>query len=293
VFAYMRLGYFADTERRRGAYEAVQLPWVPGTEGAGIIDAIGEGVNGLFTGQRVAVLAHPSESTGTYAEFVVCPANRLILLPDDISLEIGAAFPMQGLTAFNMLKHIGQVKAGNTVLVHGASGGFGQLAVQLVKAFGATPIAVVSGEEKKQAISDLNVPVLVNTELLHEGVFDLTKGKGVDIVLDSIGLATQKISKRCLAPFGTLIHCGAASGDPLPVDIDSLYEKSLRVAAYWIWTPMPEGWGASANKLMDFISDGQVRIQISRSYSLEEAYKAHVALEERSTTGKLLLNPTI
>ncbi|MBS0658473.1 MAG: zinc-binding dehydrogenase [Verrucomicrobia bacterium] len=280
---------FADTERRRGVYEAVELPWVPGTEGAGVVEAVGAGVPTDWLGRRVSVLAHPSECSGTYAEWVLCPADRLIRLPEDVSFTTGAAFPMQGLTAYGVVTTAARVQAGETVLIHAAAGGVGQWAVQIALARGAQVLAVVSHASKAAALADYGVQTLVLDGSLPDEVRAATAGRGVNVVLDSVGAPTQAASLAVLAPFGRLVYYGAAGGDPAPLAVDALYGRSLSVSAYWIWTACSAGWEPAASALLALLREGRVRAVKSELFPLAQAAEAHRRLESRAVTGKVLL----
>lgn len=280
---------FADTERRRGLYKGVKLPWVPGTEGAGVVEAVGPGVAPNWVGSRVSVLAHPSESSGTYAEAVICPVDRLIRLPEDLSFAVGAAFPMQGLTAYGVVTTAARIEPDEWVLIHAAAGGVGQLALQIALARGAKVLAVVSHPSKRSALADYPVETLVLGPSLPEQVREATDGRGVDAVLDSVGAATQAASLAVLAPYGRLVYYGAAGGDPPPIAVDTLYGRSLTVSAYWIWTAPLAGWEPAASNLLALMRAGKVRLNIAGVFPLAQAAEAHARLESRTVTGKVLL----
>src|SRR5689334_11806786 len=173
---------FSDTERRRGVYRRPELPWIPGTEGAGVIEE---------TGERVAFWAMPPAVSGTYAEYAVAPVESLFRLGPDVSFDQGAALPQQGLTAWGLI-HLGaRIEAGQTVLIHAAGGGVGLLAVQLARRAGARVLGTVSSEAKAEAVRAMGGEPLAYGDDLVERVFSATGGRGVDVVLDSVGQATQ------------------------------------------------------------------------------------------------------
>jgi NADPH2:quinone reductase len=282
---------FADTERRRGIYEAVALPWTPGAEGAGVVESVGLGVDPALVGRRVAVLAPTGVNTGTYAERAAVPQDRLLPLPDGISFEQGAALPLQGLTAHGIVFRAARVRPGETVLVHAAAGGVGLLAVQLARRAGAERVlGVVSSAAKAAVVEEAGAEVFVYSPDLHARLLAATGGRGVDVVLDSVGLATQELSIQSLAPFGRLVFFGAASGDPRPIDPDHLYDKSLQIGAFSLWTPQPPGaFAAAFASLTDWLAAGALKLTISRVFPLAEASEAHRLLESRATVGKLVL----
>jgi len=277
---------FSDTERRRGVYLAVDLPWIPGGEAAGVVVGVGEGVDEDLLGRRVAALG-----SATYAELMIAQAEALIPLPDEVSFEQGAAFPIQGLTAYHTVLTLGRVRPGATVLVHAAAGGVGLLAIQIARRAGARVLGTVSSAAKAALVIEAGADeALAYGPDLAGMVRERTGGHGVDLVLDSVGLATQAASLAMLAPFGHLVHFGSASGSPAPVDPEDLYERSLTVSAYWLRTAHPrELMRRAVGDLLGWIVDGSLRLPISRVLPLAEAAEAHRALEARETHGKLLL----
>ena len=281
---------FADTERRRGLYERVTLPWTPGTEGAGVVVETGTDVDPTLIGQRVAVLSHPSECTGTYADYVAAPASRLIRLRDGISDDIGAAFPMQGLTAYHAMFTAGGLRSGETVLVHAAAGGVGLFCVQLARLVGARVLGVVSTLSKADAVREAGGEPLIRNEGLGDAILNATDGRGVDLVLDTVGAETASVSLAALAFFGRLIYLGESSGPAPAVSPGDLYPRSLRVGAYWVWSSHPPGSREKAlDDLTRWLDDGSLRIKLDRVVPLGDAAEAHRALESRRTTGKVLL----
>ncbi|WNG19426.1 zinc-binding alcohol dehydrogenase family protein [Cystobacter fuscus] len=279
---------FADTERRRGLYDTkVPLPRILGSEAAGVVRAVGPGVDEALLGRRVVTL-----TTGCYAEFVKAPASGLVALPDKVSFEEAAAVPVQGLTAYHLLHTVARVRKGQSVLVHAAAGGVGVLAVQLAKALGARVFGTVSSEAKAQLVQELGADEVIryDREDVVAEVHRRTEGGGVDLVLDAVGASTWEASLRVLAPFGHLVSYGSASGRPPAVDVESLYEKSLKVSAYWMHTPHPPGAHHRAlESLIRDVADGRLRILIGLKLPLAEAIEAHRRLEGRETVGKVVL----
>lgn len=281
---------FADTERRRELYEAVELPWIPGSEGAGVVEGVGAEVDSALIGRRVAIFGHPSESTGTYAEWVAVDRDRVLPLPDAIDDATGAAFLAQGLTAWHLLHTAAPLRAGQTVLVHAAAGGVGLLLVQLAARAGARVFGTVSTLEKASRVEEAGGEPLLYSDGLALALLDATNGKGVDLVLDSVGRATQAVSFAALARFGRLLFYGESSGAPLPFAADQLYDRSLSISAFNLWDVLR---GSTLEQesagLVEEVASGSLKITIGGSWPLAEARDAHRALESRRTVGKILL----
>jgi len=280
---------FADTMLRRGAYLAQpKLPETPGFEAAGVIVEAGENTDTSLMGQRVVVLGEHC-----YAEYVTASPSQLILLPDEVSFEQGAAFPVQALTAYHMLYTTDQVGPGRTVLVHAAAGGVGLLAVQMAKLGGARVFGTTSTVEKAKAVQDAGADeiILYAETGFAERVGQLTQQRGVDLVLDSVGQATFRESLASLAPFGHLISFGRASGKPDPIDPGSLYARSLKVSAFWLFTvtQTPEIAQRGVRQVLEWIKSGKINLRIGLKLPLEQAAEAHRRMEARQTTGKVLL----
>ncbi|ATB41729.1 NADPH:quinone reductase [Cystobacter fuscus] len=279
---------FADTERRRGLYDTkVPLPRILGSEAAGVVRAVGPGVDEALLGQRVVTL-----TTGCYAEFAKAPASGLVALPDEVSFEEAAAVPVQGLTAYHLLHTVARVQRGQSVLVHAAAGGVGVLAVQIARALGARVFGTVSSEAKARLVQELGVDEVIryDREDVVTEVHRRTDGGGVDLVLDAVGASTWEASLRVLAPFGHLVSYGSASGRPPALDVETLYEKSLKVSAYWLHTRHPPGSHHRAlESLIRDVADGRLRILIGLKLPLAEAAEAHRRLEGRETVGKVVL----
>lgn len=280
---------FADTLFRRGQYLVQpEFPATPGSEAAGVVEEVGEGGNENLIGHRVAFLGQQC-----YAEYTRVNVRQLIPLPDLISFEQGAAFPLQGLTAYHMLYTMDQVQAGKSVLVHAAAGGVGLLAIQMAKQADATVYGTTSSEDKAQVVREMGADevILYNKSDFAEEIKRLTSGRGVDLVLDSVGKATFEGSLNSLAPFGHLISYGGASGRPDPLDVRSLYEKSLKVSAFWLVTAsrVPEVALRGVEQVVSLVASGQLKLTIGLKLPLAEAAEAHSKLEGRETTGKIIL----
>jgi NADPH2:quinone reductase len=280
---------FADTVLRRGAYLAQpKLPETPGFEAAGVVVEAGEQADSTLIGKRVVVLGERC-----YAEYVTALPSQLIGLPDDVSFEQGAAFPVQALTAYHMLYTADHVAPGRTVLVHAAAGGVGLLAVQMAKLGGARVIGTTSSMEKAKVVQDAGADeiILYTQTDFAERVAELAGHRGVDIVLDSVGKATVQGSLASLAPFGHLISYGSASGRPDPFDIGSLYARSLKVSAFWLFTVTrtPHIAQRGVKQVLEWIESGKIHLRIGLKLPLEQAADAHRRMEARQTTGKILL----
>jgi NADPH2:quinone reductase len=276
---------FTDTERRSGRHRDTRLPFVPGIEAAGVVERVGEGVDVALAGRRVAALAQDA-----YAELVRVPAADLMLVPDAVSWDQAASFPVQGLTAYHALHAAARLRAGETVLVHAAAGGVGQWCVQLARRAGARVFGTCSSAAKADTVRALGADDAFDYRAAADGVLARTNGRGVDVVLDSVGRDTEAVSRAALAPFGRLVHLGTASGPPAPIDVEDLYERSIQVGAFWLRTPLPpDVMRAAADDLLDGLARGTLRAPAATVHPLEDAAGAHVALESRRTQGKLLL----
>jgi NADPH2:quinone reductase len=281
---------FADTETRRARYRPTPLPWILGSEGAGVVVETGSGVDPAWRGRRVALYASPPAVSGTYAELATCPVSALVPLPDELEFVTGAAILAQGLTAFGLVHHGARIRADQVVLIHAAAGGVGLLAVQMARRIGARVLGTVSSDAKAQAVREAGGEPLRYGDDLVERVRMLTGGRGVDVVLDSIGLPTQAASMALLAPFGELVHFGDAGGFPAPVDPDDLYARSLKVSAFGLDERHDAAGAARARRdLVAWAADGSLRYRIDRRLPLTGAAEAHRLIESRTTIGKLLL----
>jgi NADPH2:quinone reductase len=277
---------FADTERRRGLYLAEQpLPDILGFEGAGVVEALGSGVEPSWLGRRVAFLAPRA-----HAEACVVPVAKLIALPDALDFVMGAAFPVQALTAWHLAHTVATVRSGEVVLVHSAAGGVGQFLVQLLAEVGAHVIGSVSREAKAGKALALGARrVLVRDAGFVEALLAETGGRGVDVVLEAIGRDVAAEVPRCLAPFGRWVQYGTSSGEPQPLATSTLYEKALSVHAYWLRAPhAPDAWAAGVEGVLARLVDGRLRLEVSVA-PLDEAARAHRRLEAGLTTGKWVL----
>lgn len=282
---------FMDILGRRGDYPVpIQYPWIPGAEGVGTVVAIGEGVEGLALGQRVACIGQT-----TYAEETVVKAGSCIAIPDALSDDLAAAFPIQGLTAWHILYTVGKARAGDWVVVHAAAGGVGGIAVQLARQIGCRVIGLASSEEKLAYVRDLGADHVVNyaAEDFMRAVRRITQGEGVHLVLDSVGQETIRTNFRILRHFGTVVAYGLASGMPEVSVQRDLFPKSLGLHAFSLYNVFlyPELFRDSCNALIAMLLDGSLRLHIDAVLPLSEVREAHRRLEERRNLGKVLLDP--
>lgn len=282
--------HYADTETRRAKYRPTPVPRVLGSEGMGIVVAVGANVGADHVGRRVAWFSPQPPATGTYAEFAAVPAAALLRLPDTIDDLTAAAIPLQGITAHVLVHRAARVREGQTVLIHAAAGGIGLLAVQMAKRLGARVLGTVSSAAKAEAVRDAGGEPFVRDDHLVERVKAATNGRGVDLVLDSIGLPTQAASLAMLAPFGELLFFGDAGGLPAPVDPNTLYPRSLKVSAFGLDLEADPGATERARReLVDWAADGTLKFRIDRVLPLAEAAEAHRLLEAGANVGKIVL----
>jgi len=283
---------YIDVYFRTGLYKQ-PLPGGIGMEGAGVVEAVGPGVTHLREGDRVAYAGRP---TGAYAQVRVMPADIVVKLPDDISFEQAAAMMLQGMTVQYLVRDTYRVQPGDTVLLHAAAGGIGLIASQWLKALGASVIGTV-GNDDKAALArahGCDHTIVYTRESFLDRVKEITGGKGVAVVYDSIGKDTFNDSLDCLAPRGTMVSFGNASGPVPPVDISVLGAKgSLKLTRPTIMTYVTqrELLEPMAAELFDIVRSGKVRIEVRQRYPLSEVAQAHRELEARKTTGSTVLIP--
>jgi NADPH2:quinone reductase len=285
---------FIDVYQRTGLY-TLPLPLNLGMEGAGVVEAVGDGVQHLQVGDRVAYASNPP---GSYSEVRVMPATYVCQLPDSIDFETGAAMMLKGLTAQYLLRQAKPAEglhSGDFVLFHAAAGGVGLIACQWAKALGLRLIATAGSDEKCQLALANGAEVAINyrTENFAERVKDITGGKGVKVVYDSVGKDTWDGSLQCLRAFGLMVSFGNASGPVPPFAPAILAAKSLYVTRQGLFTHLRsrEACQAMANDLFAVVGSGQVKIHIAQRFALSEVQAAHRALEARKTTGSSILLP--
>ncbi len=282
---------FVDIYQRLGHYK-VPLPFVPGSEGAGVVEAVGAGAGGVRQGDRVAYAGVP----GAYATHAVVPAQRLVPLPAGVDARQGAAVMLQGMTAHYLSHATYPLRADDTALVHAAAGGVGLLLVQMAKMRGARVIGTVSTAAKATLAREAGADevVLYETEDFEAEAKRLTGGRGVQVVYDSVGRATFDRSLDCLAPRGYLVLYGQASGPVPPLDLQILAQKG----SLFVTRPTMGSYVATREALLEragavlgWAASGRLKVRIDRTFPLAEAAEAHRALASRATTGKLLLIP--
>lgn len=277
---------YIDTYHRTGLYPLPALPAVLGTEGAGEVVAVGEGVTEFAMGDRVAY----ASVVGAYAEERLIAADRAVKLPDDIDYKTAAAMMLQGLTVRYLLRRTYQVGPNTTMLLHAAAGGVGLIACQWASALGATIIGTVGSPEKAELARAHGCTHVINyrEEDFVARVRELTRGKGCDVVYDSVGKDTFPASLDCLKPLGLWVTFGNASGPVPPFDIGLLAKKGSLFATrptLATYIARREDLLESANELFDMVRNGKVKININQTYPLREAAQAHRDLEARKTTG--------
>jgi NADPH2:quinone reductase len=283
---------FIDTYHRTGLYP-LPLPSGLGVEGAGVVEAVGKGVAHVRKGDRVG---YAGGAPGGYAEVRVMAADRLVRLPDGVADRQAAGAMLKGLTVQYLSRRTYPVKAGETVLVHAAAGGVGLIACQWLKALGATVIGTVGSEEKAKLARahGCDHAIVYTREDFAARVKEITKGAGVPVVYDAVGKSTFQGSLDCLRPRGLMVSFGNASGPVPPVDLLQLSQKgSLFITRPTLahYTANREELEAGARELFEVIQSGKVKIEISASYPLAEAARAHRDLEARKTTGSVVLVP--
>jgi NADPH2:quinone reductase len=282
---------FIDTYHRTGLYP-IELPAVLGQEGSGVVEEVGPGVAEFKPGDRVAYGLH----AGAYAGSRVLPANLLVPLPESIDERTAAAVMLKGLTAHYLLRRTHCVKPGETILIHAAAGGVGLIACQWAHHLGATVIGTVGTPEKAELARahGCSHPVLYDREDFVARVREITGGRGVPVVYDSVGKATFLRSLDCLAPLGLMVSFGQSSGAIPPLQLGVLAQKGslflTRPTLGHYISERKELLSASA-ELLEAIERGMIRVEVGQTYPLEEAARAHADLEARRTTGSTLLVP--
>jgi NADPH2:quinone reductase len=281
---------FIDVYQRTGLYP-LALPHPLGMEAAGIIEAVGEGVKHLKVGDRAAYASMPP---GGYCEKRVMPAAQVCPLPDDISFEEGAAMMLKGLTVQYLFHRTTPLKRGDTVLFHAAAGGVGLIACQWARSEGITLIGTAGSDEKCQLALDHGADHCINynTDDFVSKVRELTGGKGVDVVMDSVGASTFEGSLDCLKPLGMMITFGNASGPVPPFSPAILGQKgSLKITRPTLFTHIAdhETCQEMARHLFGKVQSGDVKIRIDQRFGIDDIAAAHDALEARKTTGSTII----
>jgi NADPH:quinone reductase len=278
---------FIDVYHRTGLYPLPPLPATPGMEGAGVVEAVGEAVTEVAVGERVAYAGLPP---GAYAELRCIPAHRLVKLPASISAPQAAAMMLQGMTARYLLKGCWHVGPGTTLLIHAAAGGVGLIVCQWARHLGATVVGTVGSPEKAELAEahGCQHTIVYSREDFAGRVKEITNGRGVDVVYDSVGQATFMKSIDCLRPRGMMVSFGQSSGPMPPFDLAILAQKGslfLTRPTLMTYTAAREDLLAHAHDLFEVVQSGAVKIEVRRTYPLAEASRAHRDLEGRKTTG--------
>lgn len=289
---------FTDIYTRQGVYRHSttyrnQPPFIPGMEAIGVVEALGDGVDNVATGDRVAYCL----SLGAYAEFAVVPAWRLVTVPEGLDSTVAVSLMLQGCTAHYLTHSLFALEAGQICLVHAAAGGVGQLLLQLARLRGARAIATVGNEEKAAIARGLGADpaILYHEEKFDDTVLDATDGRGVDVVYDGVGRSTFSGSLRSLRARGTLALFGGASGaveSVTPLDLaeaGSLYFTRPHMADYMASS---EEIAWRAGDMFRFAVHGDIKVRIDRQFPLLQASEAHRVMEQGGTRGKLLLSTT-
>lgn len=280
---------FIDIYHRTGLYKQ-ELPFTPGTEGAGVVEAVGPDVTSLKPGDRVAY-AGP---IGGYAEERLIQADRLVKLPDRISTELAAAIMLQGMTAHMLLRSVHRVQPGETILVHAAAGGVGLVLCQWAKALGATVIGTVSTDEKAELARahGCDHPIVYTLQDFVAEVDRITGGEKLPVVYDSVGRDTFMKSLDCLAPRGLMVSFGNASGPVDPISPLLLSQKGslfLTRPMLFSYIAKREELEAAAGELFEVLTSGKIKVELNQRFALKDAAEAHRALEARKTTGSTIL----
>jgi NADPH:quinone reductase len=281
---------FHDTYVRSGSYKTLTLPGIPGVEAAGVVEKIGPDVTAFIPGDRIVYVA---QIYGAYSERRVLPASLAFRLPDAISDQAGASLAVKGLTACMLLRHTRRVLPEETILIHAAAGGVGQLLVHWAKHLGARVIATVGSSEKAKIARGCGADevILYRNENFVERVKSFTHGRGVDVVYDSVGADTFEGSLECLGYFGTLVNFGQSSGPIAPFTISRLAARSNAIVRPTVFNYLRERSqrDAMAEETFKMVLAGVLTPRIGLRLPLSEAAQAHTALESRSTTGAIIL----
>ena len=285
---------FADIKARKGTYpQKFKTPYIPGLDVAGIVEAVGADVKHISIGQRV--IAFPT--SGSYAEYTVADEHLTIPLPDKIDFEMAAACPVVAFTAYQLIHGIGQVKPGDSVLIHSSTGSVGTTLIQLARVLGAkTIIGTVGRDEKKKVAIEAGADAAINyqTDDFVEAVKHLTADRGVDVIFDPIARDIGERSLECLAMYGRLVNFGAASGKGAHFQTKDLYITCRSVLGFSLMTTRdqrPELLHEIAQPVFNYLTEGKIKMIIGRRLPLAEAKIAHDWIERRESTGKVILIP--
>ncbi len=281
---------YADLAQRQGAYlTRTRTPMTLGVEVAGTVAELGPGVRTPAEGSRVVAYVN-----GGYAEYAVAQATTVIPIPPGLDFTQAAAFPVQGLTAYQLLRESAHIQPGESVLVHAAAGGVGTLAIQLAKLMGAgIVVGTASNSSKLDLIRRLGADAAINytEDNWVEEVKNATRGQGTDIILEMVGGEIAEQSLKCLAPFGRMVIYGAASGKIAQFSGIQLMYKNQAIIGYWLTSQLQRAdrIAMAAMELMQFLASGKLQIIVGQTFPLAEAAQAHQAIAERRTMGKVVL----
>jgi NADPH2:quinone reductase len=284
---------WSDVQKRQGVYpDPVTYPIVLGAEVSGVVDALGPGVSRRWFGKRVAALCGP-RLAGGLAEFVIVPRNYLVPIPPGLSLDKAAAVPLAALTAYHLLRTAHRLRRGEVVLVHAAAGSVGLAVSQVARHLGATVIGTVGRDTKSQLPLSMGAARVVDRsrEDFVAVAMEVTGGRGVDLVIDSLGGDILPRSFDALRFYGRLINIGEASGEPRFEVRKKLYERSTSMAGFELLHARPGSarWRRGVNAVRRWIADGTLRMPIGAVRPLEEIADVHAAFEDRTGSGKQLL----
>ncbi|XP_028061527.1 uncharacterized protein LOC114264986 [Camellia sinensis] len=283
---------FIDVYFRKGVYKASTIPFTPGMEAAGVVTAVGPGLTGRKVGDVVAYAGNPM---GSYTEEQILPAEKVVTVPSSIDPTIAASVILKGMTAQFLVRRCFKVEPGHTVLVHAAAGGVGSLLCQWANALGATVIGTVSTKEKAaQAKEDgCHHVIMYKEEDFVTRVNEITSGKGVEVVYDSVGKDTLQGSLACLKPRGYMVNFGQSSGTPDPLPLSALAAKALYLTrpSLMQYTATRDELLEAAGEVFANVASGVLRVRVNHTYPLSQAAQAHADLESRKTSGSVLLIP--
>ncbi|WP_134699417.1 NADPH:quinone reductase [Ammoniphilus sp. YIM 78166] len=282
-----------ETYIRTGTYSFLvpELPYTPGFDGAGIVDGVGEGVGHLKVGDRVFVAALLAKrNTGTYAQKVVCDSNAVHRLPESISYQAGAALGIPALTAYRALFHRAKIKPGETVLIHGASGGVGVLAVQMAKGIGANVIGTASTEEGRSLVKASGAAHALNhiTENSIDKILSLTNGKGPDVIIEFLANVNLETDLKIIAPYGRIIIVGNRGS--LEINPRLAMMKEADILGLALFNALPHEYNESLHAVEAFLESGILQPEIGEELALEDVRKAHEQITSQNARGKIVLS---
>lgn len=279
---------FVDIYQREGRY-AVGVPYIPGLEASGVVEAVGEGVTGFGRGDRVAYTGQ----IGSYSEYVAVDVDKLIKLPRGLSFEEGAAFPLQGMTAHYLIHEYRKLGPGDVVLVHAAAGGVGRLVVQWAKHLGATVIGTVSTDEKARVAREAGADhtILYTKQDFAAETKRLTNGRGAQLIVDGVAKSTFAGDLEAAAMFGHIVIFGAASGPADPISPNALMARSVSLSggSLFHYAATREDVQRRSREVLKGMEEGWLKLRIDHIIPLAEAEKAHRLLEGRQSVGKIVL----